>query len=388
MQNLIAKQLVIKAGLALIDSGLIARTWGNVSCRMDQDTFAITPSGRTYETLTMEEIVVCRTEDCSYDGEIKPSSEKRLHALIYQTFPEMNFVIHTHQKYASVISAMALSEMPSEGYDRLGSRVPIAAYGLPGTKKLKQGVEAALKGNQGHAVIMAHHGALCYGTNYEETFFAARQLEEACEKFLKENYLEKSGEKEYDANRRYEFYLTKASGKPLRIAEEVPSYYSSYRTTEGFVLEDKEEKTYRFTDPMPKEALIHSRIYQTRNDINYITQDKDPALVALSMAGGSLKPYLDDFAQIVGVNARCSKDDSSKACIKALKGRLGVLLQGAGAICCAGSKSDLQAVRIVMEKNAHTKIGAELYQGAKTLSRPECLLMHLVYQKSYSKKSK
>lgn len=388
MQNLDAMQLVVKAGLALVESGLIARTWGNVSCRVDQDTFAVTPSGRAYETLTTEEIVLCRTEDCSYEGDIKPSSEKRLHALIYQIYPEMNFVIHTHQKYASVISAMTLSEMPSLGYDRLGDSVPIAAYGLPGTKKLKQGVEAALKRNKGHAVIMAHHGALCYGESYEEAFLTARQLEEACERYLREDYLMKSGEKIYDPLHRFEFYISKVTGKRVKMPEKVPEYDSSYRIPEGFVLEGKEKKTYHFTDPMPEEALFHSLIYQNRRDVNFITQDKDPALVALSYTGLKLKPYLDDFAQIVGVDVRCSNGLSPKACVRAMKGRLGVLIPGAGALCCAANKSDLQAVCIVMEKNAHTKVGTGIAQGAKTINRLECLLMQLVYQKSYSKKSK
>ncbi len=34
-----AKELVIKAGLKLVESGLIARTWGNVSCRIDDSSF-------------------------------------------------------------------------------------------------------------------------------------------------------------------------------------------------------------------------------------------------------------------------------------------------------------------------------------------------------------
>lgn len=387
MQDLIAKQLIVKAGLALVETGLIARTWGNVSCRVDCETFAITPSGRSYETLTMEEIVLCRTEDCSYEGEIKPSSEKRLHALIYQSYPEVNFVIHTHQKYASVISAMTIDQMSVKGFDLLGESVTIAKYGLPGTKKLKQGVEAALKDNHGHAIIMAHHGALCYGKNYEETFLAAQQLEEACERFLAETYLERSSEKEFDTGRRYEYYIHKVTGENDQLQEKTTSYHSSYRTQEGFVYECDGEQEYRFTDSMPETALVHSLIYQKRKDINFITHSKDMALVAISATGHTLEPYLDDFAQIVGLNARCSRNESPKACVKALKGRLGVLLPESGALCCALTKSDLQAVCIVMEKNAHAKIGAELYGRAKPLSRPDCGLMHLVYQKSYSKKS-
>ena len=58
MEIMQAKELVIKAGIELIESGLIARTWGNISCRISDTQFVITPSGRAYETLTPEEIVL------------------------------------------------------------------------------------------------------------------------------------------------------------------------------------------------------------------------------------------------------------------------------------------------------------------------------------------
>ena len=80
MEIMQAKELVIKAGKELVASGLIARTWGNISCRISDTQFVITPSGRAYETLTPEEIVLVNIEDLEYDGEIKPSSEKGIHA--------------------------------------------------------------------------------------------------------------------------------------------------------------------------------------------------------------------------------------------------------------------------------------------------------------------
>ena len=71
-----AKEIVVMAGKKLVESGLIARTWGNVSCRVSDTQFVITPSGRAYETLTPEEIVLVNISDLSYEGDIKPSSEK------------------------------------------------------------------------------------------------------------------------------------------------------------------------------------------------------------------------------------------------------------------------------------------------------------------------
>ena len=63
-----AKELVIKAGKEVVASGLIARTWGNISCRVSDTQFVITPSGRPYEGLTPEEIVLVNIADLSYDG--------------------------------------------------------------------------------------------------------------------------------------------------------------------------------------------------------------------------------------------------------------------------------------------------------------------------------
>ena len=40
-----AKSIIIETGKRLLTSGLTVRTWGNVSARIDADTFAITPSG-------------------------------------------------------------------------------------------------------------------------------------------------------------------------------------------------------------------------------------------------------------------------------------------------------------------------------------------------------
>ncbi|NLA72225.1 MAG: class II aldolase/adducin family protein, partial [Clostridiales bacterium] len=95
MDILQAKELVIEAGKKLVETGLIARTWGNVSCRINDKQFVITPSGRPYETLTPDEIVLVNIDGLSYEGDIKPSSEKGVHAACYSHRKDVNFVIHT-----------------------------------------------------------------------------------------------------------------------------------------------------------------------------------------------------------------------------------------------------------------------------------------------------
>ena len=97
-----AKLDVVRAGKLLCERGLIQRTWGNVSCRIDEESFVITPSGRDYMGLTPDDIVLVKISDLSYEGDIKPSSEKGVHAACYRLRSDVNFVIHTHQTMASV----------------------------------------------------------------------------------------------------------------------------------------------------------------------------------------------------------------------------------------------------------------------------------------------
>ena len=162
MDILEAKRIVVEAGKQLVATGLIARTWGNVSCKVSDTQFVITPSGRAYESLTEDDIVLVNMEDLSYEGDIKPSSEKGIHAQCYLHKPEIGFVIHTHQANASVVSALGCDINNIEGYSKeiVGDNITVSSYGLPGTGKLRKGVIKALERSDSKAIILKHHGAV------------------------------------------------------------------------------------------------------------------------------------------------------------------------------------------------------------------------------------
>ena len=125
-----AAELIIKAGYALVEKGLIARTWGNISARLSDTEFLVTPSGMGYDRLTPDKLVVCKISDCSYEGEIKPSSEKGVHGEAYKYRPDVNFVIHTHQLYATAVgtTGKSLSARTAEEEKILGADVISAKY--------------------------------------------------------------------------------------------------------------------------------------------------------------------------------------------------------------------------------------------------------------------
>lgn len=171
-----ARALVIEAGQKLLEKRLIARTWGNISARISDSEFIITPSGRAYDTLKPEELVKVRIADLSWEGDMKPSSEKGIHAAAYQLRSDVKFIIHTHQFFASAICA--------EGKDM--SFAPCAGYGLPGTGKLKANVSKTIADHpDASAFLMEKHGALCLGVSFDDAFRLADELEASCKsKFI------------------------------------------------------------------------------------------------------------------------------------------------------------------------------------------------------------
>jgi L-fuculose-phosphate aldolase len=215
MENIDEKKIqVIEAGLRLLEEGLVARTWGNVSIRADKDHMLITPSGRKYDGLTIEDIVLVNIHTCEYEGSIKPSSEHKLHSEIYRTRPEINAVIHTHQMNASTCAA-ARREVPPILDDMaqiIGASVRVAPYALPSTKKIVKGTLKALKGRM--AALMANHGAVCVGRDLDEAFVVCQVLEKACKAFIEAEFLGGAkGINKFEATLMHQIYLKKYSAQ-------------------------------------------------------------------------------------------------------------------------------------------------------------------------------
>lgn len=399
MDIITAKEAVINAGKKLVEYGLIARTWGNVSCRISDTQFVITPSGKPYESLTTDDIVTVNISDLSYDGDVKPSSEKGIHAQCYALRPDINFVIHTHQMNASVVSALGLDITGLEGRSReiIGDEIVVSGYGLPGTKKLRDGVVSALGRTNSKAIIMAHHGAICLGKDYEDAFAVANEVELVCSKFILRKYKVVTGKAADTLDA-----VAKYIGDKFRVGDQAIQLerFDSMRDDEIMVLLDKSGKeilTVDFDCPpdgedIPREAAVHMSVYKSRKDVNYVIHSDLPEIYAMSINGKKLKPLLDDFAQIAGatVKAVAYKDSNRvvKKVGKALKGgRNAVLLKDNGALCCGKDKYNAEATEMVVDKNCKAYIGSELFGKTEPIKPLEAKLMNIVYRFKYSKQA-
>ena len=205
-------QALVDAGLRLVEHGLVTRTWGNLSIRIDDEHFLITPSGRAYEQLRAEDMVRVHIDSLEHSGPIKPSSEKGLHAAFYATDRDVRAVIHTHQSAASVVAA-ARADVPVDGEDMkryFGDLIPTAPYALPSTKPLAKGVRKLLLKHRHRAILLANHGAALAAPDLDGAVQLALKLEEVCEAYIQEGFQRASGLRNTDVATMCDYYVKKA----------------------------------------------------------------------------------------------------------------------------------------------------------------------------------
>jgi len=212
MEHLIERELLVNAGLRLLHEGLVSRTWGNISIKVNDSEMLVTPSGKFYDEVTPNDMVLVNFKTNEYKSEIKPSSEFKMHSGIYNDRKDVNAIIHTHQMNASTCAA-ARREVPPVLDDLaqiIGPSVRVAEYALPSTNKIVKATVKALKGR--NAALMANHGAVCVGRDIDEAFVVCQVLEKGCKAFIEAEFL--GGAKhinKFEAWAMHQFYLRKYS---------------------------------------------------------------------------------------------------------------------------------------------------------------------------------
>ena len=96
------KEEVYKANMDLPKYGLVTFTWGNVSgIDREKGLFVIKPSGVEYDKLRPEDMVVVDLNGNKVEGEYNPSSDTPTHVVLYNSFPNIGGIVHTHSEWAT-----------------------------------------------------------------------------------------------------------------------------------------------------------------------------------------------------------------------------------------------------------------------------------------------
>ncbi len=279
----------------------------------------------------------------------------------------------------------------------LGEKVPCAAYAMSTTDSLRKKVEMCIMMNpSARAIMMMHHGTVCMGDSYEHAFALAENLDNCCEKVIKDNYLRHSWAKTYSDEDKRNYFLNKNDAGTM--PDEIADLGSSVRNGKTFTLtvggksvDVDVESGVGINGVPPKVEKLHRAIYNTE-DCTFIRQLATPDVVAVSCTGEGITPMIDDFAQIVGTDVKniAWVDGDTDACAKeageAIDQRNAVLVQGAGALITGNTEGDLQALEIIMDKQCQAIIDVDIFNRAHYVPKLECMLMRTVYLAKYSKK--
>ena len=172
--------------------GLVTYTWGNVSgIDREKGLFVIKPSGVEYDELKVEDMVVMSLDGSKVEGDLNPSSDTKTHLVLYNAFPKIGGIVHTHSPCA-VGWAQAGEDIPCYGTthaDYFYGPVPCARhlskeeldedYEMNTGKIIVDTFRArGIDENAVPAVICHSHGPFTWGKDAAQAVYHAVVLEE------------------------------------------------------------------------------------------------------------------------------------------------------------------------------------------------------------------
>jgi L-ribulose-5-phosphate 4-epimerase len=184
------KKIVFQANIDLVKHGLVIHTWGNVSGKdRESGLIVIKPSGISYSSMKVDDMVVLDPEGIVVEGKYKPSTDAPTHLFLYKTWSSIGGMVHTHSTYATTW-AQAGRDIPPFGTTHADHY-----YGeVPCTRKLSdKEIEKDYELNTGKVIVermgvsdplavpsalVNCHGPFCWGLDADEAVYNAVALEE------------------------------------------------------------------------------------------------------------------------------------------------------------------------------------------------------------------
>jgi L-ribulose-5-phosphate 4-epimerase len=178
------KREIIETALEIKRSRLISLSGGNVSLRLPNGQILVTPSGTSYETMKIKDIIVFDSKGKRIEGKLRESVDTVALLYIFEHMPDVNAIIHTHQPYATaagLIGDTLPAAVTTLANVTLGA-VNVAPY--CSAASLDMGVQTVKYIGERRAVILKHHGVITVGRDLKEALYAAVYMEDAALTYL------------------------------------------------------------------------------------------------------------------------------------------------------------------------------------------------------------
>lgn len=174
----------------LYDRGYVVSNDGNVSVRVAPDQVLITPSGVGKGRMEPDMLVLCDLEGNILDGDRYPSSESKMHLMVYRERSDVMSVVHAHPPLST---AFAICRRPlkerylAEMVVGLGE-IPVTEFAMLSTEEVPNSVKPFVHDH--NAVLLANHGALAWGPTLLSAFDRLETVEQTAKVFY---YVERIG---------------------------------------------------------------------------------------------------------------------------------------------------------------------------------------------------
>jgi L-fuculose-phosphate aldolase len=161
----------------LYDHRYVAANDGNVSVRLSPDLILATPTGMSKGFIRAEQLVKVDMSGELVEGDHQPSTEIKMHTMIYSIRPDIHAVVHAHPIYAT---GFATAQIPldkcvlAEIIATLGS-IPLAPYATPSTTELPDSIKTVM--SQADACLLANHGVVTAGKNVYDAYYKMERVE-------------------------------------------------------------------------------------------------------------------------------------------------------------------------------------------------------------------
>ena len=165
------RELICRVGRLLYDRGYAAANDGNLSVRLGEDRLLVTPSGVSKGRMTPDMLLVTDLEGRVVEGDRHPSSEVKMHLMVYRRRPDAGAVVHAHPPVSTAFAVCGRGlEVPyvAELAAGLGAVPCTPSFAMLSTDQVPESIAPYLPDH--NAVLLANHGALAWGADLWEAF--------------------------------------------------------------------------------------------------------------------------------------------------------------------------------------------------------------------------
>lgn len=164
------REEICAVGRLLYDRGYVVSNDGNISVRVEENTVLITPSGVGKGRMTPDMLVLCDLNGNILEGDRYPSSESKMHRMVYRERPDVRAVVHAHPPWST---ACAICRRPlkerylAEMVVGLGE-IPVTEFAMLSTDEVPDSVRPFVRTHS--AVLLTNHGSLAWGPTLLSAF--------------------------------------------------------------------------------------------------------------------------------------------------------------------------------------------------------------------------